>query len=56
MCMKVIQSNILRTTRFDENSDLSTTWIDQRIIKLKQRSPSLYQYIRTRVYHGKIVR
>ena len=42
-----ILSEILSTTRFDENSDLSTTYLGKaersKMIKLKQRSPSPYQ-------------
>ena len=42
-----IQSEILNTTRFDENSDLSTTYLGKvdrsKITKLKLRSPSPYQ-------------
>ena len=44
---KGIQSEILSTTRFDKNSDLSTTYLrkadkSKNSKKLKQRSPSLY--------------
>ena len=42
-----IQSEILSTTRCDENSDLSNTYLGKadksKNSKLKQRSPSLYQ-------------
>ena len=37
-----IQSEILHTTRFDKNSDLSTQ-TDPKMTKLKQKSPSPYQ-------------
>ena len=44
---KGIQSEIFSTTRFDENSDLSTTYLGKvdksKKIKLRQKSPSLYQ-------------
>ena len=43
---KGIQSEILSTTRFDENSDLSTTYLSKadksKNNKLKQMSPFLY--------------
>ena len=42
-----IQSEILSTTRFDENSDLSTTYLGKadrsKNNKLQQSSPSPYQ-------------
>ena len=42
-----IKSEILSTTRFDENSDLSTRYLGKadksKTIKLKQGSPSSYQ-------------
>ena len=42
-----IQSEILNTTRFDENTDLSSTYLGKqtgpRIIRLRQGSPSPYQ-------------
>ena len=42
-----IQSEILNTTRCDENSDLSTTYLVKsdrsKMTRLKQKSPSQYQ-------------
>ena len=42
-----MQSEILSTTRFDENSDLSTTYLEKadkfQNNKIKAEEPSLYQ-------------
>ena len=44
---KGLESERLNTTRFDENSDLSATYLgrqtDTKIKRLKQKSPSPYQ-------------
>ena len=44
---KGIQSEILNTTRFDENSDINTTYLGKsdrsKMTRLKQKSPSQYQ-------------
>ena len=54
-----IQSEIISTTRLDENSDLSTMHIKEKqtnpkIIKLKQRSPFLY--LEQGLSYGKVIR
>ena len=44
---KGIQSEVISTTRFEENSDLSTTYLDKRDItkasKIKAEENVLYQ-------------
>ena len=51
-----IQSEVLSTTRFNENSDLSTTYLGRiditRTSKIKAEENS---YIRTRVYNRKTI-
>ena len=53
-----IQSEILNTTSFDENSDLSTAYLGRVDLIKKQQNQSrrIISNIRTRVYNGKIVR
>ena len=53
-----IQSEILSTTRFDENSDLSTPYLGKadRSKNNKIKAEEVLSHIRTRVYHGKIIR
>ena len=52
-----IQSEILSTTRFDENSDLSTTYLG-KLDKSKNNKikAEVLPYIRTGGHYGKIVR
>ena len=55
---KGIQSEVISTTRFDENSDLSTTYLGNidiiRASKIKAEEKS--SYIRTWIYDRKIIR
>ena len=55
---KGIQSEILSTTRFDENSDLSTMYLGKadKSKTNKIKAEGVLPYIRTRVYYEKIVR
>ena len=46
------QSELLSTTRFDENSDLSTTCLD----RIDMTRASKIPYFRTRIYSRKIIR
>ena len=52
-----MQSGILSTTRFDENSDLSTTYlgIEERSKNNKIKAEVSFPHIRTRVYYRKII-
>ena len=49
-----IQSEILNTTRFDENSHLSTTYVGKVDISKNNRRGISYK--RTRAYNGKVAR
>ena len=52
-----IQSEILSTTRFDENSDLSTTYLGKADrSKNSKIKAEVLPLIRARVYHRKIIR
>ena len=52
-----IQSDILSTTRFDENLDLSTTYLGRvDLFKNSKIKAGVIPNIRTRVHNGKIVR
>ena len=52
-----IQSEVISTTRFDENSDLNTTYLGRidatRASKIKAEEKN--SYIRTRVYNRKVI-
>ena len=51
-----IHSEILSTSRFDENSDLSTTHLGKVKKKQQNQGGGIISYIRTRIHHGKAVR
>ena len=52
-----IQLEIINTTRFGENSDLNTTYLGKvdRLKNNKIKTEEVLSYIRTRVYHEKII-
>ena len=50
-----IQSEILNTTRFDEYSDLSTTYLGKSDRSKNDKSRRVLLHIRTRVHIRKIV-
>ena len=55
---KGIQSEIVNTTRFDENPDLSTTYsgISDRSKNDKLKAEEFFSHIRARLYFRKTVR